>query len=86
MLSYSPVHHKVFNQNIRIPVTDDKTRRTSHHDVTNKPTVKTNLTQNEAKLFLEVEALRVSTFLEAAHDVGGMTVFIYLFAKVCMCP
>jgi hypothetical protein len=61
---------------------DDKTRRPSHQDVASKPAIKINLVQNEAKLFHEVEAIRVSTLLEAAHDVGGMTVFIYLFAKV----
>ena len=35
-----------------------------------------------AKITSEVEPQRRHTLLESAHDVGGISVFIYLFAKV----
>lgn len=34
------------------------------------------------KITSEVEPRRRHTLLESAHDVGGISVFIYLFAKV----
>ena len=39
-----------------------------------------------AKITSEVVPQRRQTLLESAHDVGGISVFIYLFAKVDSAP
>ena len=39
-----------------------------------------------AKITSEVVPQRRQTLLESAHDVGGISVFIYLFAKVGSAP
>lgn len=37
----------------------------------------------DARVTSDVESQRQQTILESAHDVGGIGVFIFLFAKVC---
>ena len=39
--------------------------------------------EGDAKISSGVEPHRQQTLLESAHDVGGIGVFIFLFAKVC---
>lgn len=41
--------------------------------------------EEATRITSEVEPLRRRTLLESAHDVGGISVFIFLFAKVCTC-
>ncbi|XP_048586036.1 lysosomal-trafficking regulator isoform X2 [Nematostella vectensis] len=82
LLCYSPAHHSVFQQNVRIPVADERSRRILGPESSSRSSLKPGALQSEARIFLEVESLKCSSLLEAAHDVGGMTVFIYLFAKV----
>ncbi|KAL9952715.1 hypothetical protein ACROYT_G040007 [Oculina patagonica] len=79
---YSPAFPLIFHQYAELLTSEDRQGRPA--SITEQ-----RLRQREheprevtAKITSEVEPQRRHTLLESAHDVGGISVFIYLFAKV----
>ena len=79
---YSPTFPLIFHQYVELLTNEDRPGRPAS-------TTEQKLRQREheprevaVKITSEVEPQRRHTLLESAHDVGGISVFIYLFAKV----
>ena len=83
---YSPSFPLIFHQYAELVTNEDRQGRppsTTEHR--HKPREREPV-EITAKITSEVVPQRRQTLLESAHDVGGISVFIYLFAKVGSAP
>ena len=79
---YSPAFPLIFHQYAELLTNEDRPGRPA--SITEQKLRQREHEPREvaAKITSEVEPQRRHTLLESAHDVGGISVFIYLFAKV----
>ena len=79
---YSPAFPLIFQQYAELLTSEDR-----HGKGASAAEQRVGPRENEAreintKIASDVRPQRQNTLLESAHDVGGISVFIYLFAKV----
>ena len=76
---YTPIHHHKFHQ-YHVPQDVSLKRRLSRDAAgSSDELVATGM---KAGVPRDLQPIRSSSLLETAHDVGGISVFIYFFAKV----
>ena len=79
---YSPAFPLIFHQYAELLTNEDRSGRPASSTEQKARQREHEPTEVAAKITFEVEPKRRHTLLESAHDVGGISVFIYLFAKV----
>ena len=77
--TYNPIYHHKFHQ-YHVPQDRSFMRRHSRDAVASS--IELISISSKAGVPRDLQPVRSSSLLEAAHDVGGISVFIYFFAKV----
>ena len=79
---YSPAFPLMFHQYAELLTSEDRQGRGASIAEQRLKPKEHEPVEVTAKITSEIGPQRRHTLLESAHDVGGISVFIYLFAKV----
>ena len=79
---YSPAFPLIFHQYAELLTSEDRQGRGASVTEQRLKSREHEPVEVTAKITADVGPQRRHTLLESAHDVGGISVFIYLFAKV----
>lgn len=79
---YSPAFPLIFQQYAELLTSEDRQGKGASAAEQRVGPRENEARQINTKIASDVRPERQNTLLESAHDVGGISVFIYLFAKV----